>query len=350
MADQTINGNLSRVPLRQTPMNGAVSSGMARPYDEVVSNGDLASRLRTVRMSPAAGTRPLEQSRSYQGLDNVIRELESHGYRVKEKIIAHRDTASNEAAYCKAVNKMGQTCFIEVDDDKAVMGVNPRDLSAYEMRDASVIPLATKLGTLECAGSDVVGVALVCESSVCMITRKEHNEPVERTFIFGESRPERMAQIGDNPVAYPIVRLSEIRASPEAVMQIISAATARIRRMAREEVEKQFAQSQLAAKELYNKVAEAHGKFEKYMNQLDTDVTKMESWNMAYLKKPPCKDSEMAKFAELQVCLHAHHNLVIDELRAAVAANDQRAIMVQCIADLQAIIDYMDRAYAEVKS
>lgn len=342
---------LTILPIRETPLAPATLTGMIQPEEAVAmdNTADVAARLRQIRQSrmtsPGVSSPQGFEARSQRGLENLKKELGDFGYHPKEKILTHRDNL----AYLKCVNKFGHTCFIEIDDDRAIIGINPRDLAAYEAQTASVIPLSTKMGNLDCAGSDIAGVALVCEGSVCMITRKGTGEPVERTFIYGEAHNNRAMRFDGSPMAFPVVRLSEIRAHNDLVCKCVAEATARIRRAAREDARIQFQQTCEAIKDLHEKFAKAAKMFDAYMCHLEKDLRQLEEFNCYYLEHPPCDDKAAANHCEIKDCIHRHNDLITDELRAVCQLNEERAHIIQVCADSKRIIDYMSKSFIDLK-
>lgn len=87
---------------------------------------------------------------------------------------------------------------------------------------AEKIPYSVRVGTLDCVGLDVCGMAFKCEDNgVCMVTRKEDGTPSVVNFqlrcMNDESGVNRCTGTVDDHHTMPIVKYSDVKANPRAV-------------------------------------------------------------------------------------------------------------------------------------
>lgn len=159
---------------------------------------------------------------------SLEKELITHGYMPMEKVII-RHKQNDKARYIKALNKLGQTVFIDLDSD-GVVHVNPTDVTLTQTNKSTMVPYSAKMGTMNCLDLDVCGVAFECSNGICTLHRGVRSSiPIETTFTTVEDYGPKAAIVKGSPVAYPIIRMSEIRANNQMVLKTVNKATRKLR-------------------------------------------------------------------------------------------------------------------------
>jgi uncharacterized membrane-anchored protein YhcB (DUF1043 family) len=159
---------------------------------------------------------------------SLEKELISKGYMPMEKVII-REKTNDKARYIKSMNKLGQTVFIDLDSEGTIQ-VNPQDITLTQTNKSTMVPYSAKMGTMNCLDLDICGVAFECSNGICTLQRDiRSTTPVETTFTTVEDYAPKTALVKGSPVAYPIVRLSEIRNNDQLVLKTINKATRKLR-------------------------------------------------------------------------------------------------------------------------
>jgi hypothetical protein len=159
---------------------------------------------------------------------SIEKELVSYGYMPMEKVII-RTKSDDKARYVKAMNKVGQTLFIELDGE-GVVQVTSKDITLTQTNKSTMVPYSAKMGTMNCLDLDVCGVAFECSNGICTLQRDiRSTSPVETTFTTVEEYAPKTALVKGSPVAYPIIRLSEIRNNNELVLRTVNKAVQKLR-------------------------------------------------------------------------------------------------------------------------
>lgn len=160
------------------------------------------------------------------------KELMLHNYTPLEKIIIRDKGQMEKARYFKAFNKLGQTVFVDLDND-GIVHVNPKDLTVTPSNKSNMIPYSSKLGTMKCLDLDICGVAFECYNGICTLHRDQRSTtPIENTFVIIEGHISNNMTVNSDPIAFPIIRLSEIKNNPRLVLKTVNRATKKLRNLA----------------------------------------------------------------------------------------------------------------------
>jgi hypothetical protein len=248
-------------PGQWTPRAGQVTQSLTRP--EVINTVPQQVALSTVQQSaPIQVPTPItglssSDINSYQDLINQVsieKELMMAGFVPLEKILIQNNSSNTLVGkFVKVLAKNGQTAFVMIDQNGYV-STQERDVPMIVSAQASSIPYSIKMGAVNCAGLDVCGVAFDCSDSVCVLLRQDDSVPHETNFIYppevsggrlsgtqasqGSYATDGKKEIATTPfdasalIAYPVVRLSEVRVAPAIVLENIDMVTKRIRNIA----------------------------------------------------------------------------------------------------------------------
>lgn len=241
--------------------------------------------------------------------DGIEQMLERNGYKILSKILVHSDDMT-KARYFEAVNPRGQRVFVELNID-GIIALREGDSTLIEGRMATVIPYSSKMGAIQCTNG-MCGIAFVCHDGICAIDKSEsrRGEETEMTFVYsGEGN--KSAKLGNNPIPYPIVLLSEIKQNPEAVLKTTDEVTRRIRSgpyrncvKNLEEMKKDFQQAEINFDRFINaqkKAAEA----------INSSIDELEQIHQLYLQNPPHDDEGRRRQHQVVYNLQRRHEMAL---------------------------------------
>lgn len=159
--------------------------------------------------------------------------------------------------FIKVYDLNGETAYVEKDTERGE-GVSPADLSYREVKESSLkAPEETKISRAECMQLNVCGLAYECDGEMCTLVRDPTTLDLDEHHFAIQSRTERRQGIEKGePVAFPIVRLSEIIANERAVMRNITATAQRIRGKALYDIKREWMAVRLVADKMSATTAE----------------------------------------------------------------------------------------------
>ena len=223
---------------------------------------------------------------------NVERKLTSKGYTPLERIFVRTELGPNkvEGRYIKVVNDKGQTALVELDSD-GLVPAKPSDLILIESEQASVIPISTKLGTLESCGLDVTGVAFECTNGYCTMVRHpktlEPKEIVLTTIstIEEQSSPivPKVAILNGTPIPLPIVKFSEIMANPTSVNKAIDSATRKMRNKVFSTCMEDLVKTHQAVEEFHKVASSYYNQQITVFEKIKEQIRELEKWRNDYI-------------------------------------------------------------------
>lgn len=310
----------SKGSIDATPTRSATSAPVKMTINQ--GSGDDVVVHSCPSKSGSLGSHQLKKSSeaSYANYESMIQnasieqELMAAGFYPKDKIITTSDDGDSNARFIKAVTKMGHTVLVELDVEGYV-AVDPKDHTMIETKSVTVVPYSVKSGAQQCMGSDVCGVAFVCADGVCTMINDDTGHPKEANYTFVEKLSEKAVIIDDNPVAYPIVRLSEIRASPVLVIKSISEANRRIRNASYKAVAEDLSKTDKAIEALEQNYKAFKTLNDRIAADLSASIKQLESFNMVYMKTPPISEAEKLKHRKVIANLKARQDKVVELLR-----------------------------------
>ena len=158
----------------------------------------------------------------------IEKALLERGFISTEKILTKDESGNVVCRFIKARDNLGHALYIELDTN-GYMTVCDDDPVISVSREASVIPYSLKVGSFEASSSALFGVGFECDNQVCVMSRKDNSlEPVETVFSYSKD----MGVQEKHPIPFPIVKLSEVLANPNLVLQNIAGSHARMRNIA----------------------------------------------------------------------------------------------------------------------
>ena len=293
-------GSASSNPVFSTP------SQLATEKKILATSSVVGSPVSGLKFSTMSGVVP-DQS--------VEDQLAIRGYITTDRVLTKSPSGEVEGRYLKTINERGQIVYVEPDTEGYV-SVQPEDRTMIESKSASKVPMSARTGTFECAGMDVCGVAFECEGELCTLTREDASMAPSELVLHTVGKPaERSVVEEGTPIAFPIVRLSEILVAPEQVVESIDTATVRIRNASY--------QSCVADMNRINRSLDsASGNFKTLVGTLDgtfkklgASVNELEALRAGYDAVPPQNDEQREKIRKITFNLHRRHDMLTDLLR-----------------------------------
>lgn len=256
--------------------------------------------------------------RDFEGVltgSSIENELLTLGYVPVSRVIVrnHRDNTK----YIKCLNKYGQSVYVLI-DEAGFTTARPSDLYLYESADVTIMPYSAKIGSYECAKSDVCGVAFECGSNgICTMIREPQSlDPVETNYIFKSEHTNGVVTDVDSSISYPVVRLSEIRANNQLVLENTAKVLRQLRNSEYKEMIQELALTQKAIIELQSKFEDYNLLREKAAEQIHTTLSKLEGWNDEYLRIPPTTDADREAYKRIQTNLVFRNKAIITMLHS----------------------------------
>lgn len=292
-----------------------------------------------------------QESNSYEDIisHNMESELTNLGYRILNKIIVSDINGNKKVLYLKAINLKGQKVFIYV-DVPGFTSMHQHDLVLIENNNGNIIPYSTKNGACDCAGTDVSGIAFEYgTNSVCTLLRENNYLKLnESNYTFINIIDNNSRQEGCI-ISYPIIRLSEIRISPEILLNNTDIVIRRLRNAEDSYERGELTSTHNSLENLNITWQNFNCVFNDITMKLATSLKQCDDYNNIYLANPPCDDEYKEKFHKLQYALAKRHEGII-MLTCAMkkVANKRREI--DCLnKDVDEIIKYLEKEFAGIE-
>lgn len=268
--------------------------------------------------------------------DNVEEELRQSGYSPVSKIIVSQD-GDMEGRYVKALNLYGQYVYVELDTE-GVISIDGDVVTHTEVLEATELPLIDAYKCVEGVEGSVCGVASECRGGICTLKRESESKYPRQTVL---RRSEKMrdtssyATLAGDEVAYPIVRLSEIRSNPERALLAQNEATTLLRN--------QRNQSLLAdvdeMSNLLTQLVEEFNDFDELREELtfrvENDLAELEADNLSYVNDPPVGEAERNQAEDIIEGLTRRNDIVIDILECTKTVTDLNDTLRKAVATIQ---------------
>jgi len=237
-------------------------------------------------------------------------ELMKHGYAIVDKVFTKDDSGKVVCEYIKARTVRGQLVFVEMDSGGCV-AYRKDDLTAVRTKDAIKVPHSAKIGALECADLSVCGVAFECNDGICTLVRKCDDrslEPSEHHLVTVSKHQKKAIVMDDNPIAYPVIKMSEIMANNCLVMENIDKVTKKMRKKAFLRCKKNLHENKCLLRKLmheYHKFCENTGEL---FATLERSIYELECLQNPYLDCPPECEGNKEKYKSLGYNLRVRHD------------------------------------------
>lgn len=288
------------------------------------------SPRRTVTLPPEVKTAEVkEYTGSIPDLEQV---LLKYGYTVTEKVVIRDQDNGTVAKYVKTIDPNGQKVYV-VPDVQALVPVPSNQTPLVPSRDVTIQPYSLKNGLMESAGLDVWGIAFECHNGVCTLVRNGSDlRPSEESFI-NPTLPRQQ----DNPITYPIVRMSEIQANPGIVLQNTQDVSMRLRNMTYERASLELRKNREAVRGLGQAFADYDKAQSQALASVRASLNELESYKKAYIKNPPVTPKDQIKYRQIIENIHIRHEMIADILQNMEAAEIDRSYLEEYTRKLQGL-------------
>lgn len=244
--------------------------------------------------------------------------------------------------YVKAINPSGYIVFVEMDEDGYIIHQEGAMITTRKKKD-DMVSLYSKKSAMECAQTDVCGLAFECRDGICSLTHSDSSTmPEEVNFVIKDSRK---IEKKENPVAYPIVRMSEIRHNPELTLKNVDLCTKRLRntsyRYSNEQVERTFS--------LETPLREQMSLFKKQYDQIyhniRTRIDQLEKIHNIHLNNKFPTEASKKDFRTIQHNLKTSNDMVVDLLQFSSSFSSKQTQLQSLIDEFKQINQSMNERF-----
>lgn len=141
--------------------------------------------------------------------------------------VISRYVISEHMTYIKAISPLGDVLFIHV-DQKGVSTVDIGDFTTVRSVEGKKISVSDKTAAATCTSQSTCGVALQCEDELCVIVRTDDGHNEQNSFMLTEGYSEKTITPVGSSIAFPVVKLSEIKLDPRGTAERIASASMKI--------------------------------------------------------------------------------------------------------------------------
>lgn len=285
---------------------------------------------------------------SNENLESLPTKLANCGFQVCSRILVSSDSTSTkshfEAPYIEAINPLGQRIFIFLDNPEPV-SPEPTDSIMIRSPSNNLIPHSVKIGAFDGIGLDVSGVALVCQNSICTLLRDD-NGPVENNFTPIDKKDVPISD-SENPIAYPIVRLSEILTQPDLVTFLTDRATRRLRNVTYENCKHELESTRETLSQLVNAFNQFNQLQANITLKLHSTIKMLEDFTRQYWNLSPNIPPD--KYDKVISNLRKRHEYAIDLLSLCQIVSSFRSDFHKKLDLLQQINSYVSRQFKDIE-
>lgn len=288
----------------------------------------LSTRTSSRRSLPVEVKSTDIKIKDYKGIveseGSVEVDLLKRGYSPKSKVVVMDDKGGAYGDYVVATNRLGQTVYVKLDSEGYV-SVQPQDLTMVEGKTATIIPLSVKTNMMSCAGLDVCGVAFECEGGICTLTNDaESLTPKETTLIIVGKQEEKTVVVEDGLLAHPIVRMSDIKANPDLVLENTDKATRTMRNAAYQHALADVSSLEKSVSSLNKEASRLKSQHSQFSNSLSRSSDELIEINRKFLKSPELVSTNSEKYELVMFNLKQRAQMVLDLLSYMKAASELR--------------------------
>jgi hypothetical protein len=278
----------------------------------------------------------------------VETELISYGYLPTQKIMINENN-EKQAMFIKATNKFGQPILIKLDDEGKVVE-STSDLTIIKTNTGQIGDYSSRVGEKICMQTEACGLAYVCNNGICVMENDNNGRVVESKFEFVKRFSEQDAIIGDEPVAYPVVTLSDIRANSALVLEITNRATKRLRNAA-------YANSTVSLVEVRENIQRLNEAFNIFLNvrsmqekRLMNSIAVLESYILRYeaLCNKVESQAELQKHKDVIANLTLRNDKVMDLLRAVKNVTNINIPLMEIVNTITESTRFLQEEFVEI--
>lgn len=291
------------------------------------------------------------QIRDYHGIiegNSIENELIQLGYAPISRIIVN-NAEQEHTKYIKCINKLGQRVYVMI-DQHGFTTARGSDLYLHESMDVSIIPYSIKAGSYACAENEVCGVAFECgNNGICTMIREPQSlEPVESNYIFKTETKTGIITDSDSNISFPVVRLSEIKADKNLVLENTNIVTRKLRNTEYMAMLNELKLAQESFAELQKSFSEYNDMRETAGSMINRTLTQLEGWNEEYLRQPPTTDEGRETFKRIQHNLSYRNNCITTLLLSMRKIAELRFKVLEISSTIEEITSMCNKEFAHL--
>lgn len=298
-----------------------------------------------------------KESKENKEIKNLIREeekgdvekiLAGSGFVVGEKILTKDKSGHMVCHFIKIRDNSGRTAYVELDTDCSdglgYIEINEND-EIMNVGDNSEIPYSLKMGTYEANNNDIYGVVFECNNSICVMSRKNTAlEPVESVFSY-ENVDGDSSYFSEQPVSFPMIKMSEVMTNPKAVQKSVSLTYNRMRNAVFDNCSKE------SSKLLYEQLKAVEEQIQRFQTKsgetataLKTRINELENMLEVYERKGiKAKDEEKVRLIKFN--LQKRHELMQDHMSLCHNIRSRANHLKQVASELKEYNDYAENLF-----
>jgi hypothetical protein len=351
----TINMSQSGPIMIPVVENLTVAETLPVLSESTVSSSDKTSPLRSERVFKTPDQLKEEvnailSSASSSSVKSVEEMLLNHDYVVTDRILTTNPSGELESHYLKARNSRGQTVYIDLDQDGFVR-IQPNDVTLIKSEKAAIIPHSVKLGMLKCAGTNVCGIAFECSNGLCtLIHKKDDMEPVETNLIMVEDKNNTAIIESGQPVAYPVVRLSELLENPKTVMAYVDTATNSLLTISLKICKENINSIEKSLYDTNKKYQNLKATLNKNISSLANVIVQLETMRAGYDRRPPQSNEEKERFHILSYNLQLRYELVHDLTRKCGLLGEYKDTLENLNVNFDNMTEFLNNTFKNLES
>lgn len=310
---------------------------------EIETNIPISSSISKVSSSPSTAV-----FETFEGVvqDKSIEQILLNSEFIPTDKILTKDNNGNVVChFIKVRDHVGRASYVELDcdhnDGMGYIQVSSNDLVLTQSNDASVVPYSLKVGSFEASKGDVYGVGFECDNSVCTMTRKDSSlEPVETVFHHSKESGNDMGIVSSHPVPFPIVKMTEILANPQAVHKSIATSHNRMRNVAFNSCVKEVADMKTHAEELEKEIERFDKVSSEVSNVLSCTINDLENMHESYETRGTKCAKDLENVRLIRFNLAKRNDLTLDHI-ALCHSMKERSLKIAALRDeLKALNDF----------
>ena len=151
----------------------------------------------------------LEQKARSLGPRSLDQRIDSALFEKGYVIISVVELDDGSVPYVQAYTSMGDIVYIKIDKEGTI-SYDPASRTIVSVSPGSNIPHAMKVGTADCASSEVCGVMFSCGKELCTVNRKDDGTYTQTAFVTVSKPSDAVMTQAGSPLAYPVLTFVEI--------------------------------------------------------------------------------------------------------------------------------------------
>ena len=307
------------------------------------------STIKIPSPTPVVEINPVIDASTYvQIIDNNLEnELNNLGYVIINKIIVKSNNNHQEIKFLKAINKRCQKVFIYV--DVAGYASNNNNIIIIENNN-NLLPYSIKNGTHNCIGVEVSGVFFEYgDNSLCTIMKGENDLKFKETnYAFHTESDKHDTIFKGCFVTYPIIKLSELRAHPDIMLDNTNKVIRRLRNSEDSYERKELTKTHHSLEKLNNTFDVFNQACNNSTGNLVSSLRQLEEMNLFYINNPPQTEEEREKYQKVRENLIRANDNIVKLICVMKKAAAEQKNLEKINTDIENITCYLNKEFVDL--